>query len=333
MQPRVSVVVPTYNSAWSVGRTLLSVLHQTIADFEVIVINDGSTDDFAAAVAPYCGDPRVRIVEQANLGLATARNRGISEARAPLIAPIDADDMWHPEFLEATVDALDKNPEAPFAFTYHFRMDEQDFLFPWLPPPRPPRHDFIGLLSRNSVACGSAGVYRRAPMQQCGGYDESLGRRGMWGAEDWKLILRLARLGQPKLIERPLVGYRFVKSGMSQHDPQRQFRAVLAVITEIGEEAPEAPRRILADARTMMTGWLLPAFFRRGALKMFLREAMHAYVLNPLWFLNPVLRQGHIQRLRGYWRRFKRKLGGERRLHLSEAVFDGKRPFEYLPKT
>ena len=63
-QPRVSVIIPTYNSAWSVGRTLSSVLHQTFRDFEVIIVNDGSTDDFTRAVAPYVGEARVRVITQ-----------------------------------------------------------------------------------------------------------------------------------------------------------------------------------------------------------------------------------------------------------------------------
>lgn len=117
--PRVSVIIPTYNSAWSVGRTLQSVLHQTLRDFEAIVVDDGSTDGFAMAVAPFSHDKRVRIVHQENRGLAAARNRGIAEARSALIAPIDADDLWHPEFLAETVSALEGDPDAPFAFAFH----------------------------------------------------------------------------------------------------------------------------------------------------------------------------------------------------------------------
>lgn len=334
MRPRVSVIIPTYNSAWSVGRTLMSVLHQTMQDFEAIVINDGSTDDFAAAVAPFAGDARVRIFHQANSGLAASRNRGIAEARAPLVAPIDADDLWHPEFLAEIVGALDRTPSAPFAYAYSFRMDEDDYLSPIMTLGAAPRHDFRGLLSLNSVACGSAAVFRHDLVLRCGGYDEEMGRRGIHGAEDWKLILRLARLGDPALVERSLVGYRLVRQGMSQGDPQRQFRAVLAVLDEIRRDVPDLPPRALADARTMITAWLLPAFARNHLYGTFLVEALRAYALNPLWFTNPLLARIHYVRARLALRSMRDVLlrRGPARVHLSDAEFDGARPFAYLRK-
>lgn len=330
--PRVSVVIPTYNSAWSVGRTLMSVVRQTMRDIEVIVINDGSTDDFAAAIAPHAGDARVRVLHQANAGLAASRNRGIAEARAPLVAPIDADDLWHPDFLAETVAALARDAAAPFAYAYSFRMDENDYLSPIMTMGTAPRHDFRGLLSLNSVACGSAAVFRRDLVLRCGGYDEEMGRKGIHGAEDWKLILRLARLGEPALVERSLVGYRLVRRGMSQGDPQRQFRAVLAVIEEIRRNVPDLPPRALADARTMITAWLLPAFARNRHYGTFLIEAFRAYACNPLWFTNPLLARIHYGRARLALRTVRDMLLRRRPapVHLSDAVFDGVRPFAYL---
>lgn len=330
--PRVSVIIPTYNSAWSVGRTLQSVLHQTLRDFEAIVIDDGSTDGFADAVAPFEHDERVRIVHQANEGLAAARNRGIAEARSSLVAPIDADDLWHPEFLAETVTALERDKRAPFAFAYSFRMDERDYIIPFVNRRRPPRHDFLGLLSLNSVSCGSAGVYRRDLMLRWGGYDEEMGHGGLQGAEDWKMILRLSSLGEPILIERYLVGYRLVASGMSQFDPGRQLAAVLAVTNDIDREVPGIPRKILADARTMMRAWLLPAFARQRLYGRFLTEAFKAYALNPFWFLNAPVRQLHWYRVEMLFRSIRDRLTSNvaGSIHLSAALFEGRRPFAYL---
>lgn len=308
------------------------MLHQTLRDFEAIVIDDGSTDDFASAVAPFAHDARVRIVRQENGGLAAARNCGIAEARSALIAPIDADDLWHPEFLAETVPALEGDPEAPFAFAYSFRMDERDYIVPYVLRRRPPRHDFIGLLSLNSVGCGSAGVYRRDLMLRWGGFDEEMGRNGLQGAEDWKMILRLASLGEPILIERYLVGYRLVASGMSQFDPARQLAAVLTVAQDIDREFPGIPRKILADARTMMRAWLLPAFAHQQLYGRFLVEALKAYALNPLWFLNAPVRQLHLYRLEMLFRSIRDRLKSGKLVppHLSEAVFEGRKPFAWL---
>lgn len=326
-QPRVSVIIPTHNSAWSVGRTLASVLHQKFTDFEVLIVDDGSTDDFAGAIAPYLGDARVRAIAQENRGLAGARNRGIAEAKAALIAPIDADDLWHPDFLEAAVAALDQNDRAPFAYAYSFKIDEEDRVFPYISPEKPPRHDFLGLLSLNSVACGSAAVFRRDRVLRCGCYDEEMRKKGLEGAEDWKLTLRLAREGQPVLIERALVGYRHHYHSMSQSDPRRQFRAVTQVIEDTRREMPDVSRRALADARTMMTAWLLPAFARQHLWRTFVAEAFRAYVLNPAWFANPMLRRAHRNWVRSVWRSFA---GGRSRKERTRPYLGDIPAFHYL---
>ncbi len=179
-----------------------------------------------------------------------------------------------------------------------------------------------------------AAVYRRDLMIRAGGFDEEMGKRDLHGAEDWKMILRLARMGMPVFIERPLVGYRFVADSMSQHNPQRQFHAIVAVLDDIRREMPDVPRRALADGRTMMTAWLLPAFVRRGKFGLFFGEGIRAYLFNPLWFTNPLLRRAHIYRLQIIWGVVMSVFAMKEapRPHLSEAVFEGQRPFAGLPR-
>jgi glycosyltransferase involved in cell wall biosynthesis len=108
---RVSVVVPLYNKARYVRRCLESVCRQTFRDFEIIVVNDGSTDGSEGVVASV-NDPRLILRHQANAGPGAARNRGLREARGEYVAFLDADDEWLPEYLERSVRALHETPEA-----------------------------------------------------------------------------------------------------------------------------------------------------------------------------------------------------------------------------
>jgi len=109
--PAVSVVIPLYNKGPHIARALNSVLAQTFQDFEVIVVDDGSTDD-GAEVARGFDDPRIRLIQQENQGVSAARNRGIEAARAELVAFLDADDEWLPGFLETIMRLRRKFPEA-----------------------------------------------------------------------------------------------------------------------------------------------------------------------------------------------------------------------------
>jgi len=103
---RVSVIVPLYNKAPYVRRALDSVAAQTFGDFELIVVDDGSTDEGASVVESF-GDGRVRLIRQENTGPGAARNRGINEARGEVLAFLDADDEWLPTYLEEGLRALD----------------------------------------------------------------------------------------------------------------------------------------------------------------------------------------------------------------------------------
>jgi len=113
--PRVSVITPLYNKGRHVRRTIDSILAQSMEDFELIVVDDGSTDDGPDIVRSY-EDPRIRLFSQENQGPGAARNNGMAKSSAPFVAPLDADDEWRTEFLERMLEPLEKHPECAASF-------------------------------------------------------------------------------------------------------------------------------------------------------------------------------------------------------------------------
>jgi glycosyltransferase involved in cell wall biosynthesis len=131
MAPRISVIVPLYNKAPYIKRALDSIARQTLSDFEVIVVDDGSTDEGPQVVSEYT-DKRFRFISQENLGPGAARNHGIEEASAKLIAFLDADDEWLPEYLEEGVRFLDEDGDvASVTFGYFADPDGRSKASLW----------------------------------------------------------------------------------------------------------------------------------------------------------------------------------------------------------
>ena len=199
--PRFSVVVPAYNSMRTIEATLDSILAQTVADLELIVVDDGSSDqtpEFVRSLA--VADPRVRLIEQANARTAAARNTGIAAARADLVSFLDHDDLWLPGYLEAMNAALDRHPEAGFAFTDAWLLDEPVNRFrrrtalehyPAVPELISSQELLERLVSRVNFVMSSATV-RRVVLEKVDGFDA-----GIRGVDDWDIWIRIAAAGYP----------------------------------------------------------------------------------------------------------------------------------------
>lgn len=123
-----SVVIPLYNKAYIIAKTIRSVLAQTFQDFEIIVVDDGSSDDGTSIVKSF-GDKRIKIIHQENKGVSAARNRGIEEAKSDYIALLDADDEWKKDYLSMQYQLIKKYPECEiFVTNYEFRLTNGKIL-------------------------------------------------------------------------------------------------------------------------------------------------------------------------------------------------------------
>jgi len=215
----VSVVIPTYNRARGVAAAVASALAQTYSPIEVIVVDDGSTDDTEAEIRRF--GRQVVYVKQANGGVASARNKGLAEARGEFIALLDSDDVWHPWKIELQVATLERQPDLGLVWTdmdavddegrvlhrrylktyyrayQHFAMDE---LFFWSLPGdeicKPSVDSLVGArlwigdlssaISMGNLVLLSTAVLRRSLFNRVGGFDPTLG----YGAEDYDYCIR-----------------------------------------------------------------------------------------------------------------------------------------------
>lgn len=197
--PAVSVVIPAWNAAWCIRRAVDSVLAQTHRDFELIVVDDGSTDDTAAALARY--GARVLVVAKRNGGLSSARNAGIAAARGAYVALLDADDWWLPEKLARQVAWMDAHPEAAFCSTAARVVNPHgEPIGEWRC--RPSAGSALeAIFSANGYVAGSgsAVLARRGALEAAGGFDETL--RSL---EDIDMWMRLAARGGYHYIDEPL---------------------------------------------------------------------------------------------------------------------------------
>jgi glycosyltransferase involved in cell wall biosynthesis len=200
--PAVSVIVPCHNGGRFLDQLLSSLQAQTFHDFEVIIVDDGSTEPETIATLAKL-PPEIRLVRQANAGLPAARNAGFRSARADLVLPLDCDDVLEPTYLAETVGALHSAPaDVGFVFThmrlcgvlegvYKTRFDRFDQLF----------------INRLPYCM----LFRKSAWAAVGGYDESMGD----GSEDWEFNIRLAQANFSGIeITRPLFVYAIRPEGM-----------------------------------------------------------------------------------------------------------------------
>jgi glycosyltransferase involved in cell wall biosynthesis len=230
--PRISVLIPAYNAMNYLPETMENVLSQTFTDFEVIVVNDGSSDATEQWVSQI-KDPRVRLITQENQGLAGARNTGIAHAKGEYITFLDADDLWEPTKLEKQLRVLEENPEVALVYTWVAFIDEMG-----KPTGRVFKNQAEGdvwknLTEHNIVESGSVAMVRRSCFEDIGLFDRNLGSY----LEDWDMWLRIASRYPFKVVKEPLVYYRQL-SGSASRNWEAMARSFEIVIEKAFSAAP-----------------------------------------------------------------------------------------------
>lgn len=255
--PRVSVIIPLNNAERTISRTLRSAQRQTVQDIEIIVIDDGSCDRGPEIIrAAMAGDERIVLHAQANAGVAAARNTGLALARAEFIAPLDADDLWAPQKLDWQLRAFaGGGPDVGLAYCFFDAIDGDDrVLWPG------PRKQFEGealeaLLREDFIGNGSNAMFRRALLEQVGGYDPALRLAGGQGGEDWQVALKLAEISEFTCIPDVLVGYRRTRGNMSG-DTTQMLRSARLVAEPFARRYPHLADVIAAHIDERQR-WLL----------------------------------------------------------------------------
>src|SRR3954465_6449590 len=227
MTPRISVLMPCFNHGAFIGEAIESVLAQTLQDFEIVVVDDGSTDAVTAQTLSQLRTARTTVLTTKNRGLPAARNHAARHASGEFFCALDADDKLVATWFEKAIGVFDERPEI--AFVSHWLDTFGDEHWTW----KPERCDLPSLLARNAV--NGAALVRRNAFEAVGGYDEW----GREGCEDWDFWLRLVERGfGGAIIPEVLFHYRRRADSMSREMlDQQRYRRPLETLIAKHEEA------------------------------------------------------------------------------------------------
>ena len=221
MTPQVTVVMPVRNGARWLGEAVESVVAQTLRDWELVAIDDGSTDATPRILGEFARrDDRIRVIRQEPLGLVVALNRGLAEARSPLLARLDADDRALPERLDRQLRHLGAHPDIGLLGSWAQEIDDGGNRRGHLKPASEPE-ELARVLMRANPFVHSSVMFRTAPVRRLGGF-----RPAFRAAEDYDLWLRIAETAKLANLPEALVQYRWHSESVTNRNAIRQAFSV-----------------------------------------------------------------------------------------------------------
>ena len=281
-RPTFAVVIPAYNASLFIAEALESVFAQTSPAAEVVVSDDGSSDDLEAAVKPF--RDRITLLRNPHRGAAAARNAAVDVASSDFVVMLDADDVYEPDRLDALATLAETRPELDILATdlWYERDGALAERF-YESTPFPTEHQRLAIIDRCFVACPAM---RRERVLEIGGFDEL---PAIAPAEDWDLFLRLVLSGsEAGLVDRPLLRYR-IRASSATGDRARALWARVRVLEKARGRADLGPgeldyldarlrrartRAILNDAATLAAN--RPRDFRRALLRLAVTAGLQA---------------------------------------------------------
>jgi glycosyltransferase involved in cell wall biosynthesis len=239
----VSVVLPVYNGADTLAEAALSVLEQTHKNLELLILDDGSADDSFAVARTFRREPRVRLFKLPHLGQSGVKNHGILNTRCPLVAFIDADDLWRPDKLEKQLALIRHRPEVDVVFSRRMLLRGTELVEDRAPAP--PRGDVLAAVFRDNFICFSSVLIRRRALDYVGGFRPDLAL-----AIDYELWLRLASHGHFDYVDEPLVVYRTGHENLSARAHDRLVTALTVMDRFVNEQGgrDQLPSNVIKEA-------------------------------------------------------------------------------------
>ncbi len=285
--PTVSVIMPAYNSEAFIGESVRSVLGQTFADLELIVIDDGSTDGTAAKLAEF-RDSRLKVIHhESNRGVSAAGNTGIRAAAGTFIGCIGSDDIWLPTKLDEQIALLEREPDVGVVYSWLGLMDSKGRVSPNVEAPDLDENPIAALATGRCLVI-TTGLMRMKNFAKHGSLDATL-RAG----EDWDVFMRLALGGLTfKGIRKPLV-YARVRSDSLSRDPANAHMVRVA-FEKLESLLPQYPAvltpKVLGGAAFRSAQWSISMEHPQNALRFLVKSMMlnSRVVLRPL-FVREVL--------------------------------------------
>ena len=275
--PAVSIITPAYNSAPFISETIASVLAQTFDSFEMLVVDDGSTDDTAQVVSRFSqADARIRLLRQPNLGIGAARNSGLAIARGRYIALLDSDDIWLPEYLASQLQILERRADIAVLSANAFNLggaSDGELLLP-LDPASGIRSVSLAEMIDVETTMSILAVFRREVTETIGGFDSRFRR-----SEDYDLWLRAAAAGFGVAVNPVPLGLYRRRAGSLSSDEVCMLAAIQEPLKKLRNACasqPDITRRIDAQlARLVIRGQVVRA---KAALHAGDREALTVHL-------------------------------------------------------